>query len=314
MTTSTIPQSRYDAVVIGARVAGAATAMLLARAGHRVLMVDRGRYGTDTLSTHALMRGAVVQLHRWNLLRAVIESDTTPVRQATFFYGDESLPVPIAPRDGIDALYAPRRYVLDQLLVDAADAAGADIVYGVRVKGLLRSDSGSVIGVELEDASGHVHHVTSSVVVGADGMRSAVAQMVGAETYRAGQHASGTMYGHWSGLDVEGYGWYFVPGISAAAIPTNGGQVVSRYRCPAQNSLVCLRHQPERGVPAPAVAGRARLASRSRGPDRGPGPWVRWFEPSAHGFQVTRILSTRETHGAPALGAGRRPPDTSRTR
>jgi 2-polyprenyl-6-methoxyphenol hydroxylase-like FAD-dependent oxidoreductase len=71
--------------------------MLLARAGHRVLVVDRGRYGTDTLSTHALMRGAVVQLHRWNILPAVIASDATPVRQATFFYGDESVSVPIAP-------------------------------------------------------------------------------------------------------------------------------------------------------------------------------------------------------------------------
>src|SRR5687768_15679067 len=101
MIRSTIPLSRYDVVLVGARCAGAATAMLLARAGHRVLMVDRGRYGTDTLSTHALTRGAVVQLHRWNILPAVIASDTTPVRQATFFYGDESVSVPIAPRGGI---------------------------------------------------------------------------------------------------------------------------------------------------------------------------------------------------------------------
>ncbi len=71
MVQTTIPSSRYDVVVVGARCAGAATAMLLARAGHRVLVVDRGRYGTDTLSTHALMRGAVVQLHRWNILPAV---------------------------------------------------------------------------------------------------------------------------------------------------------------------------------------------------------------------------------------------------
>ncbi len=53
----------YDAVVVGARAAGAATAMLLARHGLRVLVVDRSRYGADTLSTHALMRGGVLQLH-----------------------------------------------------------------------------------------------------------------------------------------------------------------------------------------------------------------------------------------------------------
>ena len=134
MIHSSIPSSRYDVVIVGARCAGAATAMLLARAGHRVLVVDRGRYGTDTLSTHALMRGAVIQLHRWNVLPAVVAAGTTPVRQATFFYGDESVAVPIAPRDGIDALYAPRRHVLDRLLVDAARVAGADVAYGVRIK------------------------------------------------------------------------------------------------------------------------------------------------------------------------------------
>ena len=189
MIRSTIPPSRFDVVVVGARCAGAGTAMLLARAGHRVLVVDRGLYGTDTLSTHALMRGAVVQLHRWNVLPDVIAADTTPVGQATFFYGDESVSVPIAPRDGIEALYAPRRYVLDRLLVDAAGAAGAEIVYGVRIKALQRSETGTVTGVVLEDQSGHVHRVTSRVVVGADGMRSTVARLVDAPMYRVGQHA-----------------------------------------------------------------------------------------------------------------------------
>ena len=60
----------YDVVVVGARAAGAATAYLLARHGLRVLLVDRSRYGTDTLSTHALMRGGVLQLTRWGLLDA----------------------------------------------------------------------------------------------------------------------------------------------------------------------------------------------------------------------------------------------------
>ena len=264
MIRSTIPSSSYDVVVVGARCAGAATAMLLARAGHRVLMVDRGRYGTDTLSTHALMRGAVVQLHRWNVLPAVIAAGTTPVRQATFFYGDESVSVPIAPRDGIEALYAPRRYVLDRLLVDAAGAAGADIVYGVRIKGLQRSETGRVTGVVLEDESGHVHRVASRVVVGADGMRSTVARLVGAPTYRVGQHASGTMYGHWSGLDVDGYGWYFAPGLSAAAIPTNAGQVCVSVSVPGPAFTRLFAHQPDERLPRTAVAGGARSRRAGR--------------------------------------------------
>ena len=270
MIQSTIPPSPYDVVVVGARCAGAATAMLLARAGHRVLVVDRGRYGTDTLSTHALMRGAVVQLHRWKILPAVIAADTTPVRQATFFYGDESFSVPIAPRDGIEALYAPRRHVIDPLLVDAAGAAGADIVYGVRIKELQRSETGRVTGVVLEDESGLVHRVASRVVVGADGMRSTVAKLVGAPTYRVGQHATACMYGHWSGLEVDGYGWYFVPGLSAAAIPTNAGQVCVSLSVPGPAFARLLAHQQDDAFRellsqvAPGLAEQIGVAGQAR--------------------------------------------------
>jgi flavin-dependent dehydrogenase len=267
---STEIAARYDVVVVGARCAGAATAMLLARAGHRVLVIDRGRYGTDTLSTHALMRGAVVQLHRWNVLPAVIAAGTTPVRQATFFYGDDSVPVPIAPRDGIDALYAPRRHVLDRLLVDAARAAGADVVYGVRIKGLQRSGSARVTGVVLEDDAGNVHHVTTRVVVGADGMRSTVARLVGAETYRVGQHASATIYGHWSGIEVDGYGWYFTRGISAGAIPTNDGQVCVSVSVPGPDFHRLFANHPHNAFRellsqmAPDLADQVVRVGRSR--------------------------------------------------
>jgi flavin-dependent dehydrogenase len=267
---TTISSPRFDVVVVGARCAGAATAMLLARAGHKVLVVDRGRYRTDTLSTHALMRGAVVQLHRWGLLPAVIATGTTPVREAKFFYGDESVSVPIAPRDGIEALYAPRRHVLDPLLVDAASDAGAEIVYGVRIKALQRSETGRVTGVVLEDESGVVHHIASRVVVGADGMRSTVAGLVGAVAYRAGQHATGTLYGYWSGLEVAGYEWYFVPGLGAGAIPTNDGQVCVTISVPGQKFARLFAHQPEDAFGtllaqvAPALAEHVKRAGSSR--------------------------------------------------
>jgi flavin-dependent dehydrogenase len=270
MLQPAIPPSRYDIVVVGARCAGAATAMLLARAGHRVLMVDRGRYGTDTLSTHALMRGAVVQLHRWNILPAVMASGTTPVRQATFFYGDESVSVPIAPRGGIDALYAPRRHVLDRLLVDAAAAAGADVVHGVRIRELERAETGRVTGVVLEDESGQVRHVASRVVVGADGLRSTVARLAGSPTYRVGQHATATMYGHWSNLDVSGYEWYFVPGLGAGAIPTNADQVCVFVSVPGAQFTRLFAHQPDKSFRealsqvAPALADQVGRAGDAR--------------------------------------------------
>ena len=116
----TEPISRHDVVVVGARAAGAATAMLLARAGLDVLVVDRSRYGADTLSTHALMRGGVVQLHRWGC--STPSSPPAPPRCArtTFTYADDEVTVTIKPSHGVDALYAPRRTVLDPILVDAA--------------------------------------------------------------------------------------------------------------------------------------------------------------------------------------------------
>jgi flavin-dependent dehydrogenase len=232
------------------------------------------------------MRGAVVQVHRWNVLPAVIASGTTAVRQATFFYGDESVTVPIASRDGIEALYAPRRYVLDRLLVDAAGDAGADVVYGVRVRGLERSETGRVTGVELEDESGNVHRVTSRIVVGADGLRSTVAQLVNAPIYREGRHATGGMYGYWSGLDVEGYGWYFVPGLSAAAIPTNDGQTCVSLSVPSSEFSRLVGHQRDTAFHdvlsqvAPVLAEQVRRA--------GPAP--------LHGFPG-QVGFLRRAHG-----------------
>ena len=265
-----IPLSRFDVIVIGARCAGAATAMLLARTGHRVLLVDRGRYGTDTVSTHALMRGAVVQLQRWNILPSVIAAGATPVRQATFFYGEEAMAVPIKPRDGVDALYAPRRDLLDRLLVDAANAAGADIVYGVRLKGVERSGNGRVTGAILEDQAGRTQHVSSRIVGGADGLRSTLARLVAAPAYRVGQSASATIYGHWTGLDVDGYGWFFVPGFTAAAIPANSGQTCVSVSLPATEFTRRFAHQSStafRAVlaqAAPDLAARLEHAAPSR--------------------------------------------------
>jgi 2-polyprenyl-6-methoxyphenol hydroxylase-like FAD-dependent oxidoreductase len=103
--------------------------MLLARHGLRVLVVDPVRYGSDTLSTHALMRGAVLQLDRWGLLDSVRASGAPAIRTTTFHYGAETVEVEIRPRDGIDCLYAPRRTILDPLLVDAAREAGAEIIH-----------------------------------------------------------------------------------------------------------------------------------------------------------------------------------------
>jgi 2-polyprenyl-6-methoxyphenol hydroxylase-like FAD-dependent oxidoreductase len=214
----------YDVVVVGARCAGAATAMLLARHGLRVLVVDRGRPGTDTLSTHALMWGGVLQLARWGVLPALDAAGTPVVRATSFHYGEETLRIPLAPRDGAPGLYAPRRYLLDAVLADAAAAAGAELLYGARVLELLVTRKGRVRGVLLEDAAGARRRVQAGLVVGADGLRSTVAGLVGAEAYRVGRHSSGVVYGYFAGLGEDGYHWHYSRARSSVGvIPTNGG-------------------------------------------------------------------------------------------
>jgi flavin-dependent dehydrogenase len=145
-----IPEA-VDVVVVGARCAGAATAMLLSRAGRTVLLVDRGEYGTDILSTHALMRGAVLQLARWNVLGRIVDAGTPPVKVTTFHVGAETVRVPIKPKFGVDALYAPRRTVLDRALVDAARESGAIVRFGTRLTALSQARDGRVDGVVLRD-------------------------------------------------------------------------------------------------------------------------------------------------------------------
>lgn len=212
----------YDAIVVGARPAGAGTALLLAREGLRVLVVDRGQYGTDTLSTHALMRGGVLQLARWGVLPRVQAAGTPPVRRATFLYSGEVLAVPIKPRDGVDALYAPRRTVLDRAIVDTAIEAGVEVSYGTRLVDLVREDN-RVAGIVAHGQSGWTRQITARVVVGADGLRSTVARLVNAGVTRSGESASANIFGYWSGVRADGYRWYYHPGLSVGAIPTNNG-------------------------------------------------------------------------------------------
>jgi flavin-dependent dehydrogenase len=215
--------ARHDVIVVGARAAGAATAMLLARAGLRVLVVDRGRYGADTLSTLALMRGGVVQLNRWGLLDRIVDAGTPHIPRTTFRYATDEIVISIKPSHGVDALYAPRRTVLDPLLVDAAVAAGAEIRYAITVTGVRRDRQRRVIGITGRDGTGRRVDIDARLVVGADGLRSAIAQHVAAPVERRGTGASAVVYGYWSDVDTSGYEWIFRPNACAGVIPTNDG-------------------------------------------------------------------------------------------
>jgi 2-polyprenyl-6-methoxyphenol hydroxylase-like FAD-dependent oxidoreductase len=213
----------YDAILVGARCAGAATAMLLARQGLRVLAIEQARYGSDTLSTLALMRGGVLALDRWGVLASIEKMGTPAVRRTSFHYGDEVIDIQIKPRNGIGALYAPRRKYLDRLLVDAARESGAQIEHGVRMLDLTRSSDGRVTGVVVRTPDGDTVSPSAEIVIGADGSRSSVARLVGAQPYRVAKNSGAVVYGLFEGLEESAFHWHYRPGVGAGFIPTNDG-------------------------------------------------------------------------------------------
>jgi flavin-dependent dehydrogenase len=213
----------YDAIVIGGRCAGAATAMLLARGGLRVLVIEAARPGTDTVSTHALMRGGVLQLDRWGLLDAVVAAGTPAIRYAEFVYGEDVETVDIRPDGGISALSAPRRTVLDPLLLDAARCAGAEVRTAARVTRILTDEHG-VRGVEgVERGTGAPFRATAALTVGADGRRSTVARAVDAPYLRRGTASGAVLYGYFPGFRRDRYRWVYRPGVTAGVVPTGDG-------------------------------------------------------------------------------------------
>jgi flavin-dependent dehydrogenase len=227
----------YDVIVIGARCAGASTAMLLASAGLRVLVIDRQPYGSDTLSTHALMRPAVVQLARWGLLEKIV-AESTPVITATSFHygGDDVVTVPVQGNARIPGLVAPRRTVLDRLLVDAAIEAGAEVVYGVVAQQLLHHRNGRVSGVRVRCTDGRVLSLNASWVVGADGLGSLVGREANARTLHRGRASAATIYVYTKNPGVDEYRWYFGKRCAAGIIPTNEDKMCVFVSTPAEET------------------------------------------------------------------------------
>jgi 2-polyprenyl-6-methoxyphenol hydroxylase-like FAD-dependent oxidoreductase len=243
---SPITRDRY-VVIAGARCAGASTAMLLARQGLDVLVIDPSSRGSDTLSTHALMRGGVFQLHRWGLLDAVRAAETPTIRTTTFHYGDETIEVSIKERDGVDGLYAPRRTVLDAILVDAALDAGAEVVHGHSVVGVLRAHDGRISGAQIAGADRQVIDVAADLLIGADGVRSRVARLLEAEIDYTVRHTTASIYGYWNALGLDGFQWFYGIGGAVGSIPTNDGDTC------VFASLPPTRFENERGDGLDAV-------------------------------------------------------------
>ena len=151
----------YDAIIVGARSAGAPTAMLLARKGYRVLLLERASFPSDTLSGHYIQQAGIGRLQRWGLLDRLAATGCPPVRQMTFDVGPFALTgrAPSAGNDLPD--YCPRRSVIDPLLAEAAGAAGAELRTGFSVQELV-SDGERITGIRVVSNPEKLRHLEAA--------------------------------------------------------------------------------------------------------------------------------------------------------
>ena len=255
----------YDVIVVGARCAGSPVAMLLARKGYRVLVVDRATFPSDTVSTHLIHPPGVASLKRWGLLDRLTATGCPPIDRYTFDFG----PLTLAGAPGTEYspfAYAPRRTVLDKLLVDAAGEAGAEVREAFTVEEILVED-GRVTGVRGRGPGGSPVVERARVVVGADGRNSAVAKAVRPEQYHERPPLTCGYYSYWSNLPVNGtFEIYSRPGRGWALCPTHddltmviGGwpyAELAEHRNDVEGALL------ETFALAPAFAERIRDAKR----------------------------------------------------
>lgn len=214
----------YDAIVVGSRCAGAPTAMLLARQGHRVLMVDRSTFPSDTVSSHYLHGAGLAKLAEWGLLDRLLATGCPRITRLTFGIDDGSRSVwfdePMPPAAGMEFGLAPRRTILDKLLVDAAVDAGAELLEGFTVEDVLR-DGERVTGVSGRRRGGAAEQIAARMVVGADGVRSVVAEKVHAREYDTAPAGTAYWYTYWADTDFEEFVFTREPGRLLFIAPTH---------------------------------------------------------------------------------------------
>lgn len=223
----------YDVIVVGARVAGSPTAMLLARRGCRVLLVDRDAFPSDIMSTHFVQLPAVARLQNWGLLDRLWAAGTPEIQKVTVYIDGQPFN---PPRPVEDAPWpcAPRRYVLDNLLVQAAVEAGAELRENFSVRELV-FDGESVVGVRGSTKGGPLVEERARLVIGADGLHSFVARQVKPAEYDTVESLTFAYYSYFSGVDAEGAVVAPVEDGGILMFPTNDDMYCIATGGPAEN-------------------------------------------------------------------------------
>lgn len=266
----------YDAVIVGARVAGASTAMLLARRGHRVLLVDRAVFPSDTVSTHFLWPRGTSYLSRWGVLERI--RAVTPMFERMHLTLEGVNLVGGVPRDQLakrftslhedDASYVTesycsvRRTILDDVLVREAERAGAEVRTDFTVKELVH-ERGRVAGIVGTSADGKTCRERARIVVGADGRSSLVARLVGAPTFETHPKCSFAYYSYFSGAGLERARLLRRGRLGVAAVPTNGDAAMVLFFGPAE-WFAAFRRDAERSFFAGIAMVDAELGERVR--------------------------------------------------
>ena len=254
----------YDAIVVGARCAGSPTSMLLARRGYRVLLVDKATFPSDTISTHILWPHGAAALSRWGVLSALEATGVPPI------CGSMSFDVgPFALRGTVAANHSqgfcPRRTVLDRILLEAAVASGVEVREAFSVESLV-FDGDSVVGIRGRHRGGVTVEERSSLVIGADGVHSLVAQQVRAPEYDRRPIGTCAYYSYFSDVPQDDIELYVRERCAFGGAPTNDGLHLVMVNWPT-HEFAAVRADIESHVQralamAPDFAARVNIGKR----------------------------------------------------
>jgi 2-polyprenyl-6-methoxyphenol hydroxylase-like FAD-dependent oxidoreductase len=256
----------YDAIIVGARCAGAPTAMLLARKGYRALLLDKATFPSDTISTHIIWPHGAEVMNRWGLLDRLAATGCPPVALGIIFdVGPFALEGGVLDTNNARGGFCPRRTVLDALLVSAAVEAGAELREAFTVDALLWEGE-RVAGVRGHGRGGSPVEERARIVIGADGVNSFVAKAAGAPEYDVRPPLTTNYYSYFSGFDIDDIEMYVRDYHAVGCFPTHDGQTLIAVLWPASRfheiRADVERHVLEAAESAPSVADRLRRARR----------------------------------------------------